>query len=115
MPTQIDIDRLVAAALNYVLQPDEAIKHSDFQRLAECVQPFRTKKSRVGTLTDKNGVLCSGTKAIELTDEVKRRLSETAGVDAREVSRIVFEPVMAIEKKPSAIMALIAKGKVDYE
>jgi hypothetical protein len=117
MPTQTDIDRLVAAAA-------EAMSHGQgTDELGKALEPFRPKKPRTGTLIVMNNdpvfpeartVINDG--GIELTDEVKLRLSETAGVD----KRVVVDTLLALnglteDVIANAIMALIAKGKVDYE
>jgi hypothetical protein len=125
MPTQTDIDRLVAAAVSYAEEYDREYEQisQEGKAVIDLAKPFRPKKPRVGTLVVKtpNSVFPNATTVIndggiELTDEVKVRLSETAGVDEGEIKDALinledFEYDYVISK----IIPLIAKGKVDYE
>jgi hypothetical protein len=110
MPTQTDIDRLVAAVIadiDFFDKNDEAIS----QHVRDAIEPFRPKKPRTtGVYIAPEGEFT----CIELTDEVKARLSETARVDRKKICKIVDSEPYTVGVA-DAIMALIAKHKVDHE
>ena len=111
-------ERLIKAATEYVKHYRQT--SGEYAALLEAVQPFLPKKPRVGALYIAQNSIADMPKAVELTPEVRTRLSATAGVDRGVMYQLVLWSKCHMTGEESAIMTdaimqLIDKGKVEYE
>ena len=103
--TQDQIDALVKAALEFYTEDFRDRTNQTYQTLREATEPFREKKARVGYLSFCNAE--ESTIVVELTDSVRLRLSDTAGVSVDDILSVLVKNDDYNSDKRNAIMDLI--------
>ena len=110
MNTEQEYKELVAGIIEWLDIHDD-------NKLVALAEKFRPKPKRVGYLKwdrDHTSVVYER-KAVELDDEVRTRLGQTAGVRATKVLSIIEHIGISNEKKAARIMDLIESASVEVE